>query len=45
MLIEDIRDVGRDSASNIAMIVLWIESMVEWNAMYGDEVCGAKVWA
>ncbi len=40
---EDMRDVGLESESNIAMIVLWIERIVEWKAVYGDDEEGARV--
>ena len=40
----DMREVGRDSESSIAMIVLWIERMVEWNVVIGEEVVEAMIW-
>lgn len=30
---DDIREVGRDRERSMAMIVEWIESMLEWNVM------------
>jgi hypothetical protein len=41
---EMMREVGRDSASSIAMTVLRIERKLEWNAAYGEEEVGARVW-
>lgn len=30
---EEMRDVGRDRERSMAMIVLWMERMVAWNAV------------
>jgi len=32
-LIEDIRDVGLDRERSIAMMVLWMDRIVEWNTV------------
>lgn len=42
MVIVDISDVGRDRARSIAMIVLCVIRVVEWNAAYGDDEDGAR---
>ena len=44
VLIEEMREVGRERESSMAIIVLWIERIVEWKFMYGDEEVGASVW-
>ncbi len=43
VLIEEIRDVGRDRERSIAITVLWMERMVEWKAPYGEDEDGANV--
>jgi hypothetical protein len=44
VLIVEMRDVGRERESSIAMIVLWIERTLEWNVVIGEEVVGARIW-
>jgi len=43
VLIDAIRDVGRERESSIAMMVLCIDSMVAWKFVYGDVEVGASV--
>lgn len=40
----EMRDVGRERESNMAMIVLWIERTLEWKVVIGDDVAGARIW-
>lgn len=43
MFIEEIREVGRERERSMAIMVLWIESIVAWKFVYGDEEAGARV--
>ena len=42
---EEMREVGRESESSIAIMVLWIERTLEWKFAIGEEVAGANIWA
>lgn len=43
VLIDEIREVGRERERSMAMMVLCMESMVAWKFVYGDEDAGARV--
>lgn len=44
VLMEEMRDVGRESESSIAMMVLWIERTLEWKVVIGEDVVGLRIW-
>lgn len=44
VVIEDISEVGRERERSMAIMVLWIESIVVWKVEYGEVDDGASVW-